>query len=1314
MGIDRLHAPSGPSLASSASSPVPTASGERETVPDWKGTERYEVLRRLGEGGMGIVYEAFDRERGQSVALKTLLHFSPSALYRFKQEFRTLADVHHPNLVRLHELVVTGEDRAFFAMELVRGTDFVAHVQGAGWQRSTDPPALTANDGARRASSRPRPEGPSLPTLATSERPRPGARASPADWSKLRPALRQLAEGVQALHAAGKLHRDIKPSNVLVTPDGRVVLLDFGVALELARAADENLGEQHEIVGTARYMAPEQALDEVPTAASDWYSVGVMLYEALVGSPPFGGSVTEVLTLKSTMEASPPHERIEGIPDDLDWLCQELLRRDPEERVAGAEVLRRLGARHSSHPRQSSRPGARPTSGTGDDAGKSAPLVGRESQLHALRDAFDTARSGHSVAVRVSGGSGMGKSALVQHFLDEVERGEAVVLRGRAYERETVPYKAFDSVVDALSRYLIRLDERGEGADLPVGIGALAHVFPVLRRVPSIGEQGTVAIDDPQRLRQIAFLALRELLSSLAKRKPLVVYVDDAQWGDADSAALLLELVRPPEAPPLLVLLAHRQDDADTGAFLLETSARWPERADMRELVVGPLSRDEACRLAIQLLDSNSEASRQRAEGIADESGGSPFLVEELARSTSAIHRAPGAAPPVGSVTLEQMIRGRLERIPGEARRLLEIIAIGGRPVRVSLVAEAAGVAAPADEIVSQLRERRFVRTGLRQGHETVEPSNDRIRDELVSQLSGDAIRDCHDRLARVLEASPDADAEAIAVHLLGAGEKARAAQYAERAAEVAASKLAFEQAARLFRLTLDGIGPSATNASAIRVRLAQVLEWSGRSAEAARVYQEAAAGAPRLERAELERKAAVEFLASGQLEEGTAVLHRVLAEVGLSAPTSQLGAVFWLLVYRLRLSLWSLFGARFEGRAPDRVGPEARARIEAVFAASIGFVNTNVILGTCMTARNLVMALRAGDRFQLLRAVLLEASARASLGGSPSRLERSLVRIATGLAEQHDETTATKFLQGNLGVSIYLRGHWTSALDMLNESSSGDPMQDHKAGWRSNAHVYACWSLNFLGRYRELVRRHAQLLAEAERCGDMYTSVQLRAGSLAIVWLVADDPHAARRNAEEAIALWPRDRYLLQHWHMMYGEGEIELYMGNGARAYARVERDAHALKESLLLKVQHMRAQTEFLRGRCAVASLDAEPALRASRLAETRRLAARLEDARMGWTAPFAAILRAAAANADGDRPGAIASLKDAIDLAKTADMTGYEMAARYQLGLLVGGDDGAKMVAAAEGAMKDEGIRAPARFAATLVPGAWGAESSRSRR
>src|ERR1035438_5969477 len=101
-------------------------------TPEWGGNERYGIVRRIGEGGMGVVYEAFDRERGHAVALKTLLNFSPSALYRFKQEFRTLADVHHQNLVRLYELVVAERDEVFFTMELINGTDFLTHVQKQG------------------------------------------------------------------------------------------------------------------------------------------------------------------------------------------------------------------------------------------------------------------------------------------------------------------------------------------------------------------------------------------------------------------------------------------------------------------------------------------------------------------------------------------------------------------------------------------------------------------------------------------------------------------------------------------------------------------------------------------------------------------------------------------------------------------------------------------------------------------------------------------------------------------------------------------------------------------------------------------------------------------------------------------------------------------------------------------------------------------------------------------------------------------------------------------------------------------------------
>src|SRR5581483_8818269 len=144
-------------------------------VQEWQGTERFHVRRFLGAGSMGSVYEAFDRERGQAVALKRLLHFSGTARYHFKQEFRGLVDLVHPNLVRLHELVATDPRDIFFAMELVHGQPLLDYV---------------------------RPEGSLHP-------------------ARLRAALRQLVDGLEALHGAGKLHRDVKPSNVLVTSEGR-------------------------------------------------------------------------------------------------------------------------------------------------------------------------------------------------------------------------------------------------------------------------------------------------------------------------------------------------------------------------------------------------------------------------------------------------------------------------------------------------------------------------------------------------------------------------------------------------------------------------------------------------------------------------------------------------------------------------------------------------------------------------------------------------------------------------------------------------------------------------------------------------------------------------------------------------------------------------------------------------------------------------------------------------------------------------------------------------------------------------------------
>src|SRR5262249_15522106 len=180
---------------------------------DFRGTDRFVVQRRLGAGAMGVVYQAFDRERSETIALKTIRNVDAAAIYRFKQEFRALTDVTHPNLVALHELVSLGE-QWFFTMELVEGVDFLAFVREGAEVALAE--TITDFSGAL-VKVAPRPLIPARTGVAL---PLPSAH-----MGRLRAALLQLAEGVYALHQAGKLHRDIKPSNVLVTRSGRVVLL---------------------------------------------------------------------------------------------------------------------------------------------------------------------------------------------------------------------------------------------------------------------------------------------------------------------------------------------------------------------------------------------------------------------------------------------------------------------------------------------------------------------------------------------------------------------------------------------------------------------------------------------------------------------------------------------------------------------------------------------------------------------------------------------------------------------------------------------------------------------------------------------------------------------------------------------------------------------------------------------------------------------------------------------------------------------------------------------------------------------------------
>jgi hypothetical protein len=1191
-------------------------------LPDLPG---YDVLAELGRGGMGIVYRAFDRRRQEVVALKVMQQFDPQTLYRFKQEFRALADLSHPNLVGLYDLV-GDETRWFFTMELVEGTDFLTHVRG--------------NENA------------------------------------LRSALGQLAQGLTALHTGGKVHRDVKPSNVLVTATGRVVLLDFGLAMDWAPAGAQV--EQMEISGTAAYMAPEQVAGQGLSPASDWYAVGVMLFEALTGRRPFAGSVARVLYDKQQCDPPSVTEQAPAAPADLVQLCADLLQRNPSARPSGGEVLRRLEASPAD-------PGSAAMS-------TAVPFLGRTRQLNMLSDAFAAVRPGRPVVIFVHGPPGVGKSALVRHFLDGLA-GRALVLAGRCYEQESVPYKGLDGLVDALSRHLRALSPDVAESLLPRDLGALARVFPVLRQAKGrgwpIGQEPEVP--DRHELRRRAFTALRELLARLGKRGPLVLAIDDLQWGDTDSAALLKEVLRPPDAPALLLVGSYRSEDAATSpclqALLLESAPKGA-LGDRRELSIGPLAPEEARELALTLLGPSAE---DRAEAIARESGGNPLFAQELAHSARS---TPTAELP----SLEEVLWTRVGHLPKEARRLLEVVAVAGAPLRQDDACAAAELAAAQRGVLAVLHSARLLRSTGLGDTDVVEAYHDRIRETVVARLDTDALRRHHGRLGQILERSGRAEAEALAVHFHAAGETARAGHYYGLAADRAASALAFDRAAQLYRQALDLRTADTAQELRLRTSLGDALANAGRGGESARAYL-AAAGAGAPESLELRRRAALQFLLSGHVDEGLAALRMVLGAVGQKlAPTPQRA----LLSLLLRRAWLRLRGFRFQEHDACQVYPEEIRRIDTYWSVAMGLGIVDPIRGADYQTRNLLLALRAGEPYRIARSLALEAGFVATVGRTTTRRTSNLLAMAGALAQRAGNPHALGLVSLANGLVAYLEGRWKDTLAPFERAESIFRASCIGVAWElDTAQVFYLSSLSYLGELAALSRRLPLIRKEAEERADLYALSWLDLFLTPVAQMAADEADEARRELREQRKHLSQQGFYLQHANALYREGEVELYRGDGKAAWQRATELWPALAGSLLHRVQHLRMCTCHLRARSAlaVAAVGRDPRLLAAAEGDARRLEREKRDDARGW----AKLVWAGIAAARGT-PARAASLlaEAAVDL-DTAGMGHYAAAARRRLGEVVGGEQGGALVVSADSWMSGQNIHNPARMTAMLAPG-----------
>jgi tetratricopeptide (TPR) repeat protein len=1244
-------------------------------TPEFKGTKRFEVLRVLGAGGMGVVYEAFDRERQVRVALKTIRSVNPQAIYYLKREFRAVADLVHPNLVRLHELIFD-DARWFFTMELIDGRDFLDHVCGIEGKASA---------------------------LNRTFRP---------DVGTLRAAMLQLVTGIKALHDHGRLHRDIKPSNALVTADGRVVLLDFGLVVE-PNAVDPYQTFDRGVVGTPAYLAPEQVAAPGQTSpSSDWYSVGVLLYEALTGQVPFvsfSGSLAELIAVKLSREPPAPAAVAPWIPDDLNALCVSLLAQDPRARPSAEEIIRRLGGMTTA-------PVTATTVARTDPRGL---LIGREPQIAALNEAFALSRGGQPVVVFVHGSSGAGKTALLDHVAAMLaERRGAVVVSGRCFEREHVPYRALDNLVDTLTRYLVTLPAQEVEAILPRDIQALARLFPVLRRVPAIGgaRLRSESTAEPQELRQRAFGAMRDLLGRIADRRPLVMCIDDLQWGDVDSATLLRAVLRPPAPPPILAIASYRTEDAAQSAcirVLLEESDQGdgPDRTRRIFVNVDSLAPEEARELAMTLL-SGTRSAAQSAETIARESGGNPLLLHQLADYLRSPPRAELDPATVGKeLTLDDVLRSRLGELSSEGRRLLEVIAVAGRPISLDIGNEVAGIAPGDRNGVSELRVNRLART--KDGERTIEMVHDRIRQSVVAQIGPAAMALCHRRLAVALEGRPEVDPEVLASHFFGGGDLSRASEYASSAADRANQALAFDRAARLFRWAIDlrqapladdgGTDkPIDDQTRALLVKLGDALANSGKGAAAAEAFLSATRGANSNDQLEYRRRAAEQYLKSGHIDESTEILRTVLAAFGVKLAATPRRALLSLAYRRARLKMR---GFKFRPRDSSLITARELTRVDVLWSLSAGFGHVDSLRAADLQARHLLLALKLGDPYRIARALTFEAAFSATGGKRSHARTARLVKLAEAIAKSMDRPYTQGWAVLARGMASYLEGdHRNGGIDCEEAENIFRHSCTGVAHEINIARLFAVYSLVWLGDFAELSRRVPRLLKEAEDNGDLYLATNLRTGLPNSTWLIMDDPETARAQVLEGMRRWSKRSFHNQHFFDMSAEIDIDLYRGEPEAAHARLVAGWPRLKSSLTLRIQTVFVRALSLRARSSLALAAArQGSARSELLASVDADAKRLESEALACSIPQGELLRAGACVVRGDVESARKLLERAATGFDGAEMKAYASMTRLRLGQLLGGDEGKALIEREVVWQRSQSVRSPERFARVLAPG-----------